>query len=256
MIKFIIFSKDRPAQLDALLRSIEKYYPECVGIVIFKGDGYENFYHYGYSDEGATMKSLKDIVLDIMDSKYTAFLVDDMQFIDRFRAAGKEFYEFARRDDIACLSLRLGVNINYSYPKQKEIDTPFPVEGMLRQAPELLEWEWMAYEDYWGYPMSMDGHIFKTKDIKPLIEAIDFDTPNELEGQLALTPINKPYMICYDKPKVVNYPFNIVTTTCENRNMNIPAELLNESFRAGHRLKLMQPVNHRSCHVEQYPEWE
>lgn len=249
MIKFIIFSKDRPAQLDALIRSMHEYKIPGDRIVIYDGDYDE------YINGDAFVKqsgNFKQDVLNQLDTKYTCFLVDDMQFIDTFIAAGREWFEFVSNPDIVCLSLRLHPGITYSYTKQRPIHPP----ELYEFSPIMNIWPWAGYDSYWGYPMSLDGHIFKTEDIKPIIEDIEFSNPNELEGQLALHPINKPLMMCYDKAKVVNYPFNIVQDVCENRHMNISAELLNESFAMGHRIKLMQPTNHNSCHVEQYPEFE
>lgn len=245
MIRFIIFSKDRPAQLDRLLRSIKEFYPECLYSVIYKASTPD--YEYGYysiSEPAIREEDFKQDVINFMDKDCTAFLVDDMQFIDRFRAAGREYYEFLDQDDVACLSLRLYPGITYSYMKDMQL-TP----------PPGTTWQWRGLKSYWGYPMSLDGHIFKTKDIKPIIERLEFSNPNELEGQLAINPIDKFFMMCYEKAKVINYPLNLVNDVCKNKNMNINPEYLNDSFLAGHRLALQYPKPHNSCHVELYPEW-
>ena len=252
-IKWIIFSKNRAAQLDALLRSIYEYYPECDYTIIYKSDleylgGYVKLFNTFPNADIRKESNFREDVFDVLTEPYTGFLMDDMMFIDRF-TGGKEWDLFDRSHNIAALSLRLHPGINFSYVKDMPIFNPFTGKQ------DLYLWEWRAYASYWGYPMSLDGHIFRTQDLVECMEVIGFDNPNQLEGMLASYPIQKKFMLCYESAKVVNYPLNLVQDVCKNRNMHISLKELNDNYMKGKRIKLMKPAKHNSCHVAQNIEW-
>ena len=58
--------------------------------------------------------------------------------------------------------------------------------------PPATTWHWMGMEGDWGYPMSLDGHIFRTAEIAPLLEHLDYRNPNVLEAALARRPLTLP----------------------------------------------------------------
>ena len=244
-IKFIIFSKDRAAQLDRLLRSIDKYYPECNYDVIYKAS--TEVYDHGYTLIDHLLRketTLKVDVIDLMTEEFTCFLVDDMQFINPF-TPDEVFDRFAENERVACLSLRLYPGITYSYTKDENITPP----------PETT-WPWPHFASYWGYPMSLDGHIFRTMDIEPIIHSYRFNNPNCLEEELARNPLNRDLMMCYNEAKVVNIPLNLAQSTHENRNMGIDAKDINWKFLDGQRLRLVDLRGHNSCHMAIKPEYD
>jgi hypothetical protein len=237
----IIFSKDRAAQLDLLLRSMPDF--DEVYVIWTASD---NKFAAGYDllDFRGAMsvrqsQDFNDDVVWYADSpnEYTMFLTDDDVFLRDFDA------NLRLTPEIACLSLRLNPEMDYCYTLNRP-----------QKAPKMQNnvWDWRNADADYGYPMSLDGHIFRTEDILPLLEKLDYHDPNTLEGQLARHPINRPCMMCFDKSVIVNNPINRVQSTVPNRHGTITAEWLNEQFLAGRRIKL-EPfigIEPNACHVE------
>ena len=112
-------------------------------------------------------------------------------------------------------------------------------------------WQWRGAPGDWAYPMSLDGHIFRTEDVLPLIQAERFDNPNLLETRLAKHPIDKPLMTCLDEHVVVNIPLNRVQNVYHNRcGDDWTAERLNELFLAGKAIdtRHFDGMQNRSAH--------
>ena len=100
--------------------------------------------------------------------------------------------------------------------------------------------------------MSLDAHFFRTKDIKPYLEKLNYNNPNSLEAILSNFPINKPYMMCFDKSKIINNPCNKVQTNNHNRHGNVDSKFLNDKFLNGYRISLknIEGIENVSCHQE------
>jgi hypothetical protein len=83
-----------------------------------------------------------------------------------------------------------------------------------------------------GYPLSVDGHIFKTKDILKLSNLVGYKNPNTFEASLQIfDTFPKFKMAAFKESKLVNSPVNIVQNVFENRkaeNFNYATEELNE----------------------------
>lgn len=246
----IIFSKDRACQLDLLLRSMpEGLHP----IIIYTAstpqfsDGYDKVNGILIYENDFKSDLLRTI--DISDP-HIMFLTDDDVFINPFPEQSPQMTEFIKSSHIACLSLRLNPDLRYCYTLNRAMRKP--------NIKKLNTWEWMRADADFGYPMSLDGHIFRTSDILPLLQTLDYYNPNTLEGQLARHPINRPKMMCFDKSIIVNNPVNRVQSTVANRHGNITAEYLNEQWLAGRRIKLepFMGVKNNACHVELPIEFE
>jgi hypothetical protein len=106
--------------------------------------------------------------------------------------------------------------------------------------------------------MSVDGHIFRYSDIFPLVQGIEFTSPNTFEVGLARNRIKaRPLMTCYTESVVVNLPVNRVQDDYEKNRAGveygISTEELNVLFLAGKRVSL-EPIyalkNNRGCHHE------
>ena len=244
----IIFSKDRAAQLDLLLRSMPDEF-RVVCEVIAK---YSNpIFYDGYMkhDPESWFCFESDFKTDLRESlawydPLTMFLTDDDIFINPL----PEIPELP--DNVACLSLRLNPRMNYCYTLNRKQTPPKMQPGNI--------WNWRLADADYGYPMSLDGHIFRTADILPLLENLDYHDPNSLEAALARNPINRPMMMCFDKSVIVNNPINRVQDTIKNRYGNVSAEWINEQYLAGRRIKL-EPfigIEPNACHVELPIEWE
>jgi hypothetical protein len=242
----IIFSKDRAAQLDLLLRSMPEF-PLNVNILYnYSNDKFSAAYDQmldeqdQVNDEQFTEQDdFKENLIDIVaqSDPLIVFFTDDDIFINPL----PEIPDLP--DNVACLSLRLNPHMDYCYTLNRPQKPPKMQNNI---------WDWRNADADYGYPMSLDGHIFRTADILPLLEKLDYHNPNTLEGQLARHPINRPCMMCFDKSVIVNNPINRVQDTVPNRHGTVTAEWLNEQFLAGKRIKL-EPfigIEPNACHVE------
>jgi hypothetical protein len=119
-----------------------------------------------------------------------------------------------------------------------------------------LSWDWSVHYLDFGYPLSVDGHIFKTKDILKLTKKVGFTNPNTFEAALQIFesfPKNK--MTSFPESVLVNTPNNIVNTSFANRNgLTHGADVreLNKNYLNGSVIDLesMDFSNVIGCHQE------
>lgn len=262
-LNVIVFSRNRAMQLDLLLTSLKqtfKEYNKTKINVIYDFtdtefyDGYEllkeqtdkNINFVTDNEYG----SFKTTVLNLLDPKkdLTMFLCDDIIFSNDWSLTDKEIEVLKTDETIIATSLRLWDGIDFCYATNQKSQCPKLENGI---------WNWTIAEGDWGYPMSVDGNIFKTDFIKSKIEAIPFNTPNDLEAALAITVDNsKPNYCCYvSEPKLFNIPANVVQTKFLNRHGNIKtANQLNYLFLDGKRLDetFYYGKKFNTVHVELY----
>jgi hypothetical protein len=124
-------------------------------------------------------------------------------------------------------------HIKYCYTENK--DTP-PPACFIRTDPYI--WEWKGLLGDWSYTQSTDFHIFRTKDIIEKCNILNYSNPNSFEGTLAVQPIYKPWMACFEKSKIMNIPANKVQTVNGNRCGTTTAETLNTMFLNGFHIAL------------------
>ena len=254
-INITIFSKDRACQLDLLLTSMRKMFQEyALYNIIVLYTVSSDTYKQGYSELIKSHKHINFInesnfkhdLLSQMDSyaDFTMFFVDDIVWKERFTVQCNEFELLEKDPDILCLSLRLDPYLTYCYAYDIDMDTP--------DFDQELRWDWRGETGDFGYPMSLDGHIFRTKDIEPLLSKLSYNNPNSLEGALSNHPLRQAKMICLNKAPIFNMPINKVQTQNTNRHGNISAEYLNKMFLAGYRISLKPLIgfNNYACHQE------
>lgn len=249
----IIFSKDRPMQLDLLLRSMpEQLRDECTIIVKSSHTPYYIGYLEVVNKNDAWFCFESHFKTDLLESlswydPLTMFFTDDDVFINPM----PEIPELP--DAVACLSLRLNPSLDYCYTLCRSQNAP-----KMTQNGNNWVWNWRLADADFGYPMSLDGHIFRTADILPLLKRLDYHDPNSLEAALAENPIDRPLMMCYDKSIIVNNPINRVQDTVPNRHGNITAKELNNLWLAGKRIKLepFMGIKNNACHMEIPLEFE
>jgi hypothetical protein len=250
-INIIIFSKDRACQLELLLRSMKKHWKESFDHRIKVLYTYsDNEYKCGYDiliteyNDVLFKKEaeFKISLLELIDNKkYTVFFVDDDVFKEDFSIKEQEISIFETKKEIICLSLRLHPRLTYCYTLDIE----------MRKTDKNI-WLWGEYNGDYGYPMSLDGHVFRTKEIKPLLKNLNYYSPNSLESELSNKPINLPYLMCFDQSKIINNPCNIVQNSHKNRHGNTDGETLNKRFILGERIILdnITGIENISCHQE------
>jgi hypothetical protein len=239
-VRCIIFSKDRAMQLDACVRSIQQFarYDGSI-IVIYKATTPAFARGYELLDPGDRVRLVAesdDFGRDVMEAidpevPYTVFQVDDDVFFRRPPAVP------VVPESFAALSLRLGENTSYCYPMGQEQAIP----DMVSKG-HLLAWNWMRASGDFSYPMSLDGHVFRTSRLVRMLSGQGFTNPSRLEEALTRRRFSAPpLMLSFPESCVVSLPVNIVTTTHSNRagaDPGLSAEALNSRFLAGERIDL------------------
>jgi len=258
MLNIILFSRDRACQLELLLRSMKFYFKEFseqkINVLytysndFFKA-GYEKLFsihndkNIKYIKETQTFKNHVLLLLD-HDNPYTVFFVDDIVFKNPFTLDCKQFNLFKLNDEILTLSLRLHPYLTYCYSARVRMNSPNFDSNLL--------FKWYGLAGDYGYPMSLDGHFFRTKEIAAISKVLTFNNPNSFESILSSYPINRLKMICFEESIIVNNPINKVQNFNNNFHGNISAQFLNEKFLEGNIIDLydFKGIKNISCHQE------
>lgn len=246
MIQTIIFSKNRPAQLDLLLRSIKYRAPRLFSRIhiIYKAtnsafdQGYEvcdrdhpEAYFYNEVDLSLQVETMITL-------RHICFLVDDDLLVRQFIDTSPDRI-LDVNPDILCVSLRLGNNTNECYPLCRPQEHP----PILWHINDYQVWKWDTADGDWGYPGSLDGHIFRRNELLDMVGGKDYRSPNELEEILvvACQRSSKTQMACYEASVLTGVPINRVNDTHPNRAGDfypLEPEVLNATYLGGRRLSL------------------
>jgi len=220
-ISGIIFSKDRPIQLDALLRSYYLYCENPCSLTVLYNTSDESF-QKGYDELKIIYDSVKfikendfrrDLIsqLSNIDAEFIFFAVDDMIFIRRFSLSEI----LSRMSSRVIFSMRLGSRINWCETCQKEMNPIFTIRDT------LLEWKWALNEYDWAYRFSVDGNVYKTKEILALTKSFSFKAPNSYEGLMNgfLLFKYKKRGLSFHDPVVTNLVLNKIQSELEYDNL-------------------------------------
>jgi hypothetical protein len=216
LLNAVIFSKDRPMQLHLLLESILKNFKvdNCLINILYKSSNDE--YNRGYN----TIRDLypqfnyekeenfkEDLVSLLIDSQYTVFFTDDDIIYKSLRLTKDELHNIFEITNSNCFSLRLGLNTTNCYTMQRlnklEKFNKHEFFHDIQLDHPIISWKVSDGTNDYAYPMSVDGHIFKTEYIKNLCEVLEYSNPNLFEG--FLSNFGKPEMIIssYEHSKLV-----------------------------------------------------
>jgi hypothetical protein len=190
--------------------------------------------------EAAFREDLLDLIGDAM---LTVFHTDDDVY---FRTPGR----FELRDDEVCFSLRLGLNTTYSY----SLDVEQRLVGAA-VADDRVSWDWRSQvAGELGYPLAVNGHVFRTEEVREWIARAQYTNPNTLESALQyFNPDVRPRMASFRHSVSVSVPANLVNETNVNRHSGFAsADELNDRFLTGERIDVsaMDFSAVRSTHQE------
>lgn len=242
MINSIIFSKDRALQLRLLLESIEKNAKDIYNInIIYKSSNEEFEKGYEKLKKENIIKNInwvkenenfKEDVLNILNSnyQYSCFFTDDDIFFNTIKE--EDIIKVFEDKDVFCFSPRLGENITYCYIMEGN-NVLFGQE----KDENIIKWDWQKHYLDFGYPISVDSHVFKTKDIYKLVKKVAFENPNTMEDNLQIFDTFPKYkMASYEHSVLVNTPMNLVQNVCESINSKkeeYSAKTLNQNYLDG-----------------------
>lgn len=259
MINSIIFSRDRASQLKLLLDSLNKNAPGvfnlnviyCYSSLSYK-EGYNKLIEeYGNKVNFIEESCFEDDVKLTLNSDYgfSIFFTDDNVL---YRPINEdEIVSSFDDDEVFCFSLRLGTNVTWCYTMS--------VENKLIEyetLDNLIKWDWSKHYLDFGYPLSLEGHIFKTKEILKFTKKIQFDNPNKFEYKLQVfNNFPKQKMSSYKESALVSIPNNIVNRESPNisgTKYGVSTEVLNSNFILGNYINLddLDFNNIKGCYQE------
>ena len=256
-INIVVFSKDRAMQLELFIRSFNHFVVNNNHYVInvlytYSDDKFRKGYEQLIEEKHSNVVFHKEIdfkknLIELVDpmKEYTVFFVDDIVFKNSFDFYDKQMEIFDWNASIICRSLRLHTDLNYCYPQRLPMKQPSFLKDNV--------FIWRGLKGDYGYPMSVDGNIYRTKDILPFLHRLNYTNPNTFEGEMATqTHDLPPKMICYEKSIVLSNPLNRVQTVNKNICGTISAEFLNNKYLEGFiiDLKDFDGLHNRSCHQE------
>lgn len=239
-MKILIWSKDRACQLDMFLASVKQYAkftPEVICLYQISSEDFERGYRtvaeqYDFLRLVPENDFYSDTINLIADSSTICLCTDDSVFIGEFGLQDELIREHAT------FSYRMGLNTRTQHTLGG-IEQPYLNRHVIKD--DILIWKWTEYSqtnDY-GYPLSLDGHVYLTQRLMPIITSIRFNNPNDLEGQLFFNKSSLPQtMASYTSSRLVNVPVNNMSgITRFGDKYSYPIDELNSDFLAGKRFK-------------------
>ena len=260
----IVFSKDRPLQLDATLRSLAMHCPVSPSLLVVvlyttSDSRYEAAYRVlAAQHRGVVFRREADFKSDLMEvatpAKYILFAVDDTIFTGPLTLQTVIGWLDADPDLIG-FSFRLGRNTAYCYT----IDRPQAMPGYERLGDAAIRYRWGGGECDFGYPIEVSSSVYRGSDILPLLGTLEYQNPNTLEGALAAVAwdleATRPTLGCFERSVALSLPVNRVQEVWPNRagtDSGLAGSALLERFERGERLCV---ASYRSfvseaCHME------
>lgn len=266
-VAFVVFSRNRPLQLEALLRSAAKYVSgHAQWRVLWRADtpAYRSAYkevlaHAGLGGEIPAVEEIdfrRDLiaVLGALQTRGLIFLVDDLIFRRAFDLHNLSGIHPSR----ALASMRLGAEIEYCQPKNENSLPPVlkPWRGSV-----WLQFSWREARGDWSMPVSLDGHLFGREELLWLLRRISFRAPNSLEAALGAYRFLFKFRrgLCLQEPVILNLAFNRAQTEIQDFPCGTAGlEDMLERWESGFRLNLdaLSKIEAKACHVVTEPVFE
>ena len=260
----IVFSKDRPMQLDATLRSLRLHGIDqgvpCTSI-LYKASSPEFEAAYGvlrlqYPD--VVFHQETDFKLDLLsvigDAEHVLFLVDDTIVTAHMPVRLAVGFLDAHQDLIG-FSFRLGRNTTHCYA----LDRAQALPEFAELGDDVLGFDWVAGEHDFGYPLELSSSLYRSADLRPLLGWLSYRNPNSLEDGLASSSevfaTTRPRLGCLSRSVAVSVPANMVQSGWSNRASSqdgLDAASMLRRFERGERVDVSSytGVTSRSCHQE------
>jgi hypothetical protein len=238
----IVFSRERPLQLEALLRSYLRHCRPAPPLAVLyraRAPAYAAAYAElaaRYAHAPVSWHPERDFAADLRALIRAAgthglfFLVDDQVFIRPVDFALLGRYPLERYVP----ALRAGRNVTASY----FADRPCVQPALREEADGLLTWSFAGTRGEWA-PLSVDGDVHVRAELEAMAHAVEFRAPNSLE--LALSAMFRGVFehrrgVCFAHSRVVNVPLNRVQHEFDNRAGTLGPEVLLEYWQRGLRM--------------------
>jgi len=226
MIEAYIFSRNRAAQLDLLLRSIRDNFKEIHKIYItteYSVEHKESLEIVKKQDYGLellfidkTEETFREVFLGILNNIKTEYVVGFCDDVVAIRGMGISSILNTFTDNILSISLRTSEALTVKYADGLPMKQP----DFLSTNPYLI-WDWTRAVPRcdWNCPISVCSHVYKTSFYKKIVTAVPFSNPNALESALSRNKegYGKPLMSSFPLTKVLNISVNKVQEVNKNR---------------------------------------
>ena len=263
MIHYVIYTKNRAAQLDLLLQSIDLFAGDITASVIWLATsakfhaGYQRVfkeYTYGCLGEIQQQQDFKQDALDMLNTSHTpliGFLTDDTVFYRSLPYDSTYLAGLMRDHNCNSFSLRNGYNTQDQCHFEKKFLPLIPNW----ENEDIVQWDTSQY-DYgtdFGRPISIDGDFWMRDAIMPMLHKEHWNDPRSLDG-INPGPLGKNKM-AFKQSVVVNIPVNLACNGYANnwgRYRVHTLEDLNNALLEGKRLSVqkMDFSNIWSSHLE------
>lgn len=212
MIHLIIWSKDQACQLQLLLDSIKKNAPHVFNIsVIYSSSnsqfqrGYDLLYNrHPYIILKKEIDFYEDtLYLVFTSSNQVAFMCDDVIFYNQIPCSPEELEKALPRFINECFSFRLGLNTIVQNPMTGDLQ---PLLNKYSKIGNFIHWNCTLHHPLtnYGYPFSVDGHVYSKELLQELLPKLSFNNSTELESQLFQYRHRITYMSSFTKSMTVN----------------------------------------------------
>jgi hypothetical protein len=256
-MKWLVFSRNRTFQLDCFLRSAKQN-----AQINMKNVSVLYRYDFDFSESLEVLKleypdctfinetNFREQTIEWVEKSTDtiSFATDDALFT---REVKSDFAtEILRHNsEIFTVSLRLGMNLEWCYPTNQYQHIP---NGNVSNS-QLFVWDASQAQCDWGYPLSVDGHIYRKHEILKILKRTSFTNPNTLEANIqAMKPFIQHTSCCFLKSSYFNSPLNMVQSVFNNRSGQVSIEELEKVYRSGKRIdsSLIKNFHNLSAHQE------
>ena len=172
-------------------------------------------------------KSLLIRLVEESNAENIIFLTDDDMFVKDFTISQNILDWINERPMERQFSLRCGKGIS-------SLPLSVSVKG------DYCSWNMYENQGHWGYPFTLDAHIYSKKIILQLIKKYIYTNPNTLEMNVVGSVRRAKLLgegMCYKEIKMLNFPINIVQDCVENVSQDVSVEMLNKRYLKGEKLE-------------------
>ncbi len=174
--------------------------------------------------------NFRSLVINILEQSKAdnvMFLTDDSMFVKPVSIPQEIFNWVNEKPRDRQFSLRLGKGIS-TLPSTISINN------------EYCNWDLYQHTGSWGYPFSVDAHVYNKQVILKLFKKYIFTNPNTLEADIVSVVGRGKYFAegrCFTEIKMLTFPINIVQNAIDNISQNVSVEMLNERYLKGEHLE-------------------
>lgn len=260
---YLIFSKDRPLQLELTLSTCKHFsvdWGKDIIVVLYKASNeryqkaYDNLEKNFQDVEFVKQYNFMSDVLNILSlTEYILFSVDDCVFTNYFST--EDIVSILKRYGSVGFSLRLGKNTTYCYPLRKNNDIP----NFVSNEEDIISFWWRENKtgDFY-YPLEVSSSIYRAKDILKVLDRNAFSNPNALESVMDSNKNilgHMPTLSCFETSVAFCNPINKVQNVNWNRagtNPDYSVESLLEKYEQGYLIDEIPLYGYVSngCHRE------